>query len=223
MYSSGLRRLSWPQSHTWAELSARLEHVRGTMSTCPATQHASGCPISFRLKTHHQLRFRPARSRKQQQLHHRQSFAGPLFAESHDATARPCQTLRKGRGRAPTVKCLAAAAQAAKPAEQQETVPRGDTAGANLVLENVTVQAGHRDLLEVSTNTMTQVILVGNLQQQRTWITPHNSCQLKQHGLLAGCVLATYARSASGTGRRKRLWQVHSPEVPFWAQEGGQW
>ncbi|KAL0040705.1 hypothetical protein WJX79_002387 [Trebouxia sp. C0005] len=29
-----------------------------------------------------------------------------------------------------------------------ENIPRGDTAGANLILENVTVQAGHRDLLE---------------------------------------------------------------------------
>jgi hypothetical protein len=40
------------------------------------------------------------------------------------------------------------AAAVAAPVER-DIVPRGDTAGAALVLENVTIQAGDRDLLEV--------------------------------------------------------------------------
>lgn len=45
--------------------------------------------------------------------------------------------------------CKALAAPVNAPAQALIDIPFGDTAGANLIMENVTVQAGHRDLLEV--------------------------------------------------------------------------
>ncbi len=116
------------------------------MSSCHRTQHTANCPVSARFRLPQRLRFKAVHGHKQQ-LRKKPSVLVSAHRSGH--SNHTCRLLREARQ--PHVACSAAAAPAeVKPAEQHgENIPRGDTAGANLILENVTVQAGHRDLLEV--------------------------------------------------------------------------
>ncbi len=116
------------------------------MASCHQMQHAAGCPLSAKLRLPQRLHFRNAHSHKQQ-VQERPSSAAPVCAQRRNSSSRATQARRDRRKQC--VVCTAAATQAPA-AQEQENIPRGDTAGANLILENVTVQAGHRDLLEVS-------------------------------------------------------------------------
>ncbi|DBB07409.1 TPA: hypothetical protein ACH3X3_008894 [Trebouxia sp. C0006] len=115
------------------------------MSSCHRTQHTANCPVLVRLRLPQRLRFKAVHGHKQQ-LKKKPSILVSAHSSGH--SSHTCRLIREARR--PQVACSAAAAPAeVKPAEQQgENIPRGDTAGANLILENVTVQAGHRDLLE---------------------------------------------------------------------------
>ena len=126
--------------------SIDVESTVSTMSSCHRTQHTANCPVLVRLRLPQRLRFKAVHGHKQQ-LRKKPSIL--VSAHSSGRSSHTCRLIREARR--PQVACSAAAAPAeVKPAEQQgENIPRGDTAGANLILENVTVQAGHRDLLEV--------------------------------------------------------------------------
>ena len=112
-----------------------------------AKQHSARCPLASkpRLPIRLHVRATPRQS------------ATPVLSKAPSSRAASsntfsCDTSRKSQQHVKNVACSAVApssAAAAAPA-QIDNVPRGETAGANLILENATVQAGHRDLLEVS-------------------------------------------------------------------------
>ncbi len=116
------------------------------MSSFHRTQHTANCPVLVGLRLPQRLRFKAVHGHKQQ-LRKKPSILVSAHSSGH--SSHTCRRIREARQS--QVACSAAAAPAeVKPAEQHgENIPRGDTAGANLILENVTVQAGHRDLLEV--------------------------------------------------------------------------
>ena len=115
------------------------------MSSCHRTQHTANCHVLGGFRLPQRLRFKVVHGHKQQ-LRKKPSVL--VSARRSGQSNHICGLLREARQ---SLACSAAAAPAeVKPAEQHgENIPRGDTAGANLILENVTVQAGHRDLLEV--------------------------------------------------------------------------
>lgn len=87
------------------------------------------------------LRHSCTRGLQQKKQCHRQQFR-PVVAFS--AAAKCCNRNRSSR-----LSCKALAAPITPPPQYFVDIPFGDTAGANLIMESVTVQAGHRDLLEV--------------------------------------------------------------------------
>lgn len=115
-----------------------------------ARQHLASCPLSFRSSLPRRLQFKATQAPRQ-----------PVTVVSSKApNCRPalgntvsCGIVHLPHQRSADVVCSAVAppsATAAAPTQQVDNIPRGETAGANLILENATVQAGHRDLLEVS-------------------------------------------------------------------------
>lgn len=121
-----------------------------TMMDGLARQHSASCPLSSKPRLPRRLQFKAT-----------QAPRPPVTVVSSKApNCRPalgntvsCGILKTPHQRSAGLVCSAVAppsATAAAPAQQVDNIPRGETAGANLILENATVQAGHRDLLEVS-------------------------------------------------------------------------
>ncbi|KAL3130251.1 hypothetical protein ABBQ38_008084, partial [Trebouxia sp. C0009 RCD-2024] len=113
-----------------------------------ARQHSASCPLSSKPRLPRRLQFKAT-----------QAPRPPVTVVSSKApNCRPalgntvsCGILKTPHQRSAGLVCSAVAppsATAAAPAQQVDNIPRGETAGANLILENATVQAGHRDLLE---------------------------------------------------------------------------
>ena len=139
------------------ELDVRLESsaspntlvVRRFMADIRALQHSAAYPVTVQARLPRRLHFQAAYAQR--------NAATPSISPGRTAPrtsniASNAARHTPAQPRSP-VACSAAASSAAPaaPAQQIDTVPRGETAGANLILENATVQAGHRDLLEVST------------------------------------------------------------------------
>ena len=127
------------QSVTFVSVGSTMDGV--------TSQHSARCPLASKVRLPRRLQFRAIS---------RQS-ATPVLSKAPSSRAGPgntgsCSIDRTSQQRVRNVACSAVAppsAAAAAPA-QVDNIPRGETAGANLILENATVQAGHRDLLEVS-------------------------------------------------------------------------
>lgn len=123
----------------------------GTTMDAVTRQHSASCPLASKARLHKRFHSRATPGCRQP--------ATPILSKAPNAQAAPANTVSSGTNRRlqqrlSSVACSAVAppsAAAAAPA-QIDSVPRGETAGANLILENATVQAGHRDLLEVSRN-----------------------------------------------------------------------
>ena len=113
--------------------------------------HSASCPLASKARLQKRLQSR-ATSRPRQPATRELSKAPKCRVARANTVS--CGTNRRSQQHLSSVACSAAAppsAAAAAPA-QVDSIPRGETAGANLILENATVQAGHRDLLEVSRN-----------------------------------------------------------------------
>ena len=141
----------WPKiSLVWpAKLHNSLSTFVATGSTMDGVtnHHSARCPFAFKVRLPRRLQFRATP----------RPSAAPVLSKAPSTREAPgnavtCNTNSKSQQRFKSVACSAVAppsAAAAAPA-QVDNIPRGETAGANLILENATVQAGHRDLLEVS-------------------------------------------------------------------------
>ena len=125
------------------------------MAICPHT-----CPTgSSTLLSRQSIpqRFRSNNTGYRQQLHSRPT------AQSLDSFGRKRASISHrqltAQAQRPCISCAAATAEAPESTVKLESVPRGETDGANLVLENVTIQAGHRDLLQVRLDASTTSVL----------------------------------------------------------------
>ena len=102
--------------------------------------HGTGAPHLQAPATKSLFRHACFRSRQR----HRQPKRPQFRLQASFSAFSTCQCKRDER-----FTCKALAAPLTPPAQNIVDIPFGDTAGANLIMENVTVQAGHRDLLEV--------------------------------------------------------------------------
>ena len=127
------------------------------MATCFQTTHSACCPMLDR----HSIpqRFRSSSTRCQaQQLRNRLSarLRESLANDGRPLGERDSSAHRQRRH----FLCAAAAAPEVVRTVQEHEIPRGDTAGAALIMEDVTIQAGSRDILEVRS-------ISGNTEMQR--------------------------------------------------------
>ena len=137
----------------------------------PATEAHQPRP-ELRSLFHHTC-FRAQQRQKQLQ---RQQFR-PQAAQSASAS---CRHKRHSR-----TACKALAAPVTPPAQKIVDIPFGDTAGANLIMENVTVQAGHRDLLEVRLCCVLRQM--HDCASQRMYTTPRSIIRPCDHAVKLPC------------------------------------
>ena len=159
------------------------------MADCLQLQPSARCPLAARHECHRRFAFKPALEPRQLA---RLALAAATATRTNSSTASIASlqtpSLRRGH-----VVCAAAAtsAAAAAPTQQVDNVPRGETAGANLILENATVQAGHRDLLEVSDHQLGILCSVNCPTSVHSCdVKPNKSCRTPlQHSVI--CMLCS--------------------------------